>query len=87
MLRAAGWQYHHYHSGKKPFLHPGIRSEDPPDGSVELLLEPRALNLGSKEVTALVQSPKMPLPKLLRLNPEIPQEAQMASIIFRAPRS
>ncbi len=44
---------------------------------VELLAEP-ALDLESKEVKALVQSLKDAASKILKLNPEIPQEAQVA---------
>jgi ATP-dependent Lon protease len=44
---------------------------------VNLQIEP-ALNLKSKEVEALVQSLKDAASKILKLNPEIPQEAQVA---------
>ena len=44
---------------------------------IDLLIEP-LLNLDSKEVKALVQSLKDAASKILRLNPDIPQEAQMA---------
>ncbi|MBX2915851.1 MAG: endopeptidase La [Cyclobacteriaceae bacterium] len=44
---------------------------------IELQAEP-ALDLESKEVKALVQSLKDAATKILRLNPEIPQEAQVA---------
>lgn len=44
---------------------------------IELQTEP-ALDLQSKEVTALVQSLKDAASKILKLNPEIPQEAQVA---------
>src|SRR5882672_8811457 len=43
----------------------------------DLQVEP-AINLQSKEVNALVQSLKDAAFKILKLNPEIPQEAQMA---------
>jgi ATP-dependent Lon protease len=44
---------------------------------IDLQIEP-ALDLESKEVNALVQSLKDAATKILRLNPEIPQEAQVA---------
>src|SRR5882672_12813870 len=43
----------------------------------ELQIEPQ-INLNSREVNALVQSLKEAAFKILKLNPEIPQEAQMA---------
>jgi len=45
--------------------------------SIELQIEP-TLDLESKEVQALVQSLKDAASKILKLNPEIPQEAQVA---------
>lgn len=64
--------------GKNRFSIREFVQEDPHlTARVELLLEPK-LNLDSKEVTALVQSLKDAASKILRLNPEIPQEAQMA---------
>lgn len=44
---------------------------------VDLLIEP-VINLESKEVKALIQSLKDSATRILRLNPEIPQEAQVA---------
>jgi ATP-dependent Lon protease len=44
---------------------------------IELQMEPQ-INLESKEVQALVQSLKDAATKILKLNPEIPQEAQIA---------
>lgn len=44
---------------------------------IDLVIEP-ALDLQSKEVKALVQSLKDAATKILKLNPEIPQEAQVA---------
>jgi len=64
--------------GKNRFSIREFVQEDPHlTARIELLLEPK-LNLDSKEVTALVQSLKDAASKILRLNPEIPQEAQMA---------
>jgi ATP-dependent Lon protease len=64
--------------GKNRFSVREFIQEDPHlTASINLLTEPQ-LNLDSKEVTALVQSLKDAASKILRLNPEIPQEAQMA---------
>ncbi len=64
--------------GKNRFSVREFIQEDPHlTARIDLLTEPQ-LNLGSKEVKALVQSLKDAASKILRLNPEIPQEAQMA---------
>ncbi len=64
--------------GKNRFSVREFVQEDPHlTARIDLLIEPK-LNLDSKEVTALVQSLKDAASKILRLNPEIPQEAQMA---------
>lgn len=64
--------------GKNRFSVREFVQEDPHlTAHIDLLIEPK-LNLDSKEVTALVQSLKDAASKILRLNPEIPQEAQMA---------
>lgn len=64
--------------GKNRFL---IREfvQDEPFMTAHIDLQPElALNLQSKEVKALVQSLKDAASKILKLNPEIPQEAQVA---------
>lgn len=64
--------------GKNRFL---IREfvQDEPFMTAHIELQPElALNLQSKEVKALVQSLKDAASKILKLNPEIPQEAQVA---------
>ncbi len=64
--------------GKNRFSVREFVQEDPHlTAHIDLLIEPQ-LNLESKEVNALVQSLKEAATKILRLNPEIPQEAQMA---------
>ncbi|NOT74158.1 MAG: endopeptidase La [Cyclobacteriaceae bacterium] len=64
--------------GKNRFSVKEFVQEDPHiTAHVDLLIEPK-LNLDSKEVKALVQSLKDAASKVLRLNPEIPQEAQVA---------
>lgn len=64
--------------GKNRFSVREFVQEDPHlTARIDLLIEPQ-LNLESKEVNALVQSLKEAATKILRLNPEIPQEAQMA---------
>lgn len=64
--------------GKNRFSVREFVQEDPHlTARIELLTEP-VLNLDSKEVKALVQSLKDAAGKILRLNPDIPQEAQMA---------
>jgi ATP-dependent Lon protease len=64
--------------GKNRFSIQEFASEDPYlTARIDLLIEP-ALNLQSKEVQALIQSLKDSASKILRLNPEIPQEAQVA---------
>lgn len=64
--------------GKNRFSVREFVQEDPHlTARIDLLIEPQ-LNLESKEVNALVQSLKEAASKILRLNPEIPQEAQMA---------
>ncbi len=64
--------------GKNRFSVQGFLQEEPYlTARVELLIEP-AINLDSKEVQALIQSLKDSASRILRLNPEIPQEAQVA---------
>lgn len=64
--------------GKNRFSIQEYLQEDPfLTARIELLIEP-TLNLNSKEVEALIQSLKDAASKILRLNPEIPQEAQVA---------
>jgi ATP-dependent Lon protease len=64
--------------GKNRFSVREFVQEDPHlTAHIDLLIEPR-LNLDSKEVKALVQSLKDAASKILRLNPDIPQEAQVA---------
>lgn len=54
-----------------------IQEEPYLTAKIDLQVEP-AMDLESKEVKALVQSLKDAATKILRLNPEIPQEAQVA---------
>ena len=64
--------------GKNRFSVRDFVQEDPHiTAHIDLLIEPK-LNLDSKEVIALVQSLKDAAFKILRLNPDIPQEAQVA---------
>ncbi len=64
--------------GKNRFNIREFVQEDPYlTARVELLTEP-ALNVNSKEAKALVQSLKDSALKILKLNPDIPQEAQVA---------
>ena len=64
--------------GKNRFSVREFVQEDPHlTARIDLLIEPQ-LNLDSKEVQALVQSLKDAASKILRLNPDIPQEAQAA---------
>lgn len=64
--------------GKNRFSVREFVQEDPVlTAHVDLLTEPQ-LNLNSREVKALVQSLKDAATKILKLNPEIPQEAQVA---------
>ncbi len=64
--------------GKNRFSVKDFIQEDPHiTAHIDLLIEPK-LNLDSKEVKALVQSLKEAASKILRLNPDIPQEAQAA---------
>lgn len=64
--------------GKNRFAIKEFTSEEPfLMARIELQVEP-ALNLESKEVKALVQSLKDTATKILKLNPDIPQEAQVA---------
>ncbi|MBT1706463.1 LON peptidase substrate-binding domain-containing protein, partial [Chryseosolibacter indicus] len=64
--------------GKNRFSIREFVQEDPfLSASIDLLTEP-ALNIESKEAKALVQSLKDAALKILKLNPEIPQEAQIA---------
>ncbi|MDZ4715958.1 MAG: endopeptidase La [Cytophagales bacterium] len=64
--------------GKNRFSVVEFAQEDPYlTAKIELLIEP-PLDLKSKEVQALIQSLKDSASKILKLNPEIPQEAQMA---------
>ncbi len=64
--------------GKNRFSVKEFFQEDPYlVAKIELQVEPH-LNLEGKEVKALIQSLKDAASKILRLNPEIPQEAQVA---------
>ncbi|HRI78077.1 MAG TPA: endopeptidase La [Cyclobacteriaceae bacterium] len=64
--------------GKNRFHVREFIQEDPHlTAKIDLLSEPQ-LNLESKEVKALIQSLKDAALKILRLNPDIPQEAQVA---------
>lgn len=64
--------------GKNRFAIKEFVQEDPYlTAHIDLLVEP-TLDLESKEVQALIQSLKDAASKILRLNPEIPQEAQVA---------
>lgn len=64
--------------GKNRFSVKEFVQEDPYlTANVDLIVEPQ-LDLNSKEVQALIQSLKDAASKILRLNPEIPQEAQVA---------
>ncbi len=64
--------------GKNRFAITEFVSEEPfITAKIELLSEP-TLDLQSKEVNALVQSLKDAASKILKLNPDIPQEAQVA---------
>lgn len=64
--------------GKNRFAIKEFVQEDPYlTAHIDLLVEP-TLDLESKEVQALIQSLKDSASKILRLNPEIPQEAQVA---------
>src|SRR6185295_11358530 len=64
--------------GKNRFYVKEFIQEDPHlTAKIDLLSEPQ-LNLESKEVKALIQSLKDAALKILRLNPDIPQEAQVA---------
>jgi ATP-dependent Lon protease len=64
--------------GKNRFSIREFVQEDPYlTAKVNLLTEP-SLNINSKEAKALVQSLKDSALKILKLNPEIPQEAQIA---------
>ncbi len=64
--------------GKNRFSVRDFVQEDPHlTAHVDLLIEPK-LDLEIKEVKALVQSLKDAASKVLRLNPDIPQEAQVA---------
>ncbi|HYC85408.1 MAG TPA: endopeptidase La [Chryseosolibacter sp.] len=64
--------------GKNRFTVREFVQEDPYlTAHIELLSEP-SLNINSKEARALVQSLKDAALKILKLNPEIPQEAQIA---------
>lgn len=71
--------------GKNRFSVKEFVQEDPNlTARVDLLIEP-VLNLEGKEVQALVQSLKDSASKILRLNPEIPQEAQVALDNIQSP--
>lgn len=64
--------------GKNRFAIQEFLQEEPYlTARIDLLIEP-AINLKGKEVEALVLSLKDSASKILRLNPEIPQEAQVA---------
>ena len=64
--------------GKSRFAVEQILGEDPFLTAKVRLLETYFPNKSSKEVKAITQSLKDAAAKILRLNPEIPQEAQMA---------
>lgn len=71
--------------GKNRFAVQEFLQEDPHlTARVDLLIEP-VLNLDGKEAQALVQSLKDSASKILRLNPEIPQEAQVALDNIQSP--
>lgn len=64
--------------GKNRFSIQSFLQEDPYlTARVDLLIEP-SINLESKEVQGLIQSLKDAASRILNLNPEIPQEAQVA---------
>ncbi len=64
--------------GKNRFAIKEFLQEDPYlTANIELLIEP-PLDLENKQVQGLIQSLKDSASKILRLNPEIPQEAQVA---------
>jgi len=52
--------------------------QEEPFLTARIALQPEQANVGGKEAKALVQSLKDAATKVLRLNPEIPQEAQVA---------
>lgn len=64
--------------GKSRFSVRDFIQEDPfLTAHVSLLTDP-AINMNSREIKALIQSLKEAASKILKLNPEIPQEAQVA---------
>ncbi len=64
--------------GKNRFNINDFLKEDPFLTARVNLLPERAINMNSREIKALIQSLKEAASKILRLNPEIPQEAQVA---------
>lgn len=64
--------------GKNRFSVGEFVQEDPFLTAHVALLADRAINMNSREIKALVQSLKEAASKILKLNPEIPQEAQVA---------
>src|SRR5690606_6339820 len=64
--------------GKNRFSVRDFVLEDPFLTAHVSLLADRAINMNSRQIKALVQSLKEAASKILKLNPEIPQEAQVA---------
>ncbi len=64
--------------GKNRFSISDFTKEDPFLTARVKLLSERPINMNSREIKALIQSLKEAASKILRLNPEIPQEAQVA---------
>jgi len=64
--------------GKNRFNISDFLTEDPFLTARVTLLPERPINMNSREIKALIQSLKEAASKILRLNPEIPQEAQVA---------
>jgi len=64
--------------GKNRFSINDFLTEDPFLTAKVTLLPEKSINTNSREIKALIQSLKEAASKILRLNPEIPQEAQVA---------
>jgi ATP-dependent Lon protease len=64
--------------GKNRFSISDFLTEDPFLTAKVTLLPEKPINMNSREIKALIQSLKEAASKILRLNPEIPQEAQVA---------
>lgn len=64
--------------GKNRFSINDFLKEDPFLTARVALLAERSINMNSRQIKALIQSLKEAASKILRLNPEIPQEAQVA---------